>query len=120
MRAVGRAFHIEAVLDEGEAEASAGAVFRGVRGVQEIGKEEADELEGHADHAVPHEGEDGPDGEAVDVHFVGGHARGEDGRFPVWGCGVGGCGLVGLAVGVSALYGRLKCRGNTYGWLFFI
>ena len=96
MRTVWRAFHVEAVLDESEAEAGARAVFGGVGGVEEVGEEEADELEGHADHAVPHEGEDGADGEAIDVDFVRGHAGGEDGGFPVGGCGVGGGGLVGL------------------------
>ena len=52
------AAHVETVLYEGDAKASSGAVLRGVCGVQEVGEEEADELEGHADHAVPDEAEE--------------------------------------------------------------
>lgn len=64
------AAHVEAVLDEGDAEAGAGAVLGRVRGVEKIGEEETDELEGHADHGVPDKAEDGTDGETVDVNFV--------------------------------------------------
>lgn len=64
-------FHVEAVLDEGDAEAGAGAVLGGVGGVQQVGEEETDELEGHGNHAVPDEAEDGADGEAFDVDLVG-------------------------------------------------
>ena len=53
--------HLEAVLHEGDAEAGAGAVLCGVAGVQEVGEEEADELEGHGDQGVPDEGEEGAD-----------------------------------------------------------
>ena len=66
----GGAFHDEAVVDERDAKAGAGAVLGGVGGVQEVGEEEADKLEGHGDDAVPDEGEEGSDGEAVDVDLV--------------------------------------------------
>lgn len=85
-------------MDEGDAEAGSGAVFRGVGGVEEVGEEESDDLEGHAYHAVPDEAEEGADGEAVNVDFVGGgEAGGEDGGgFPVGRSGVCGGGFVGL------------------------
>ena len=78
-----------------------------MRGVQEVCEQEADELEGHADQAVPHEAEDGADGEAVDEDGVGGvrAAWGEDRGFPVGRRRVGGGGFVGLQDGVS-LIGR--------------
>lgn len=43
--AVGGALHVEAVLDEGDAQAGAGAVLGRVGRVEEVGEEEADELE---------------------------------------------------------------------------
>lgn len=43
--AVGGALHVEAVLDEGDAQAGAGAVLGCVGRVEEVGEEEADELE---------------------------------------------------------------------------
>lgn len=67
--------------------------------MQEVGEEEADELEGHAYHAVPNKGEEAADGEAVDedvVRVVA--AGGEDGGFPVGRCCVGGGLFVGLLV----------------------
>lgn len=113
------AAHIEAVLDEGDAETGARAVLGGVGGVQEVGEEEANELEGHADHAVPDEGEEGADGQAFVVDFVSGHAGGEDGGFPVGrGC-VGGGLFVGLG---SMLAGRSHEEDDiewAYRWLFF-
>lgn len=78
-----------------------------MRGVQEVGEEKADELEGHAYHSVPDEAEDGADGEAVDIDVVGpAEAGGEDCGFPVRRGGVG-CGLfVGLREVVSGDWGR--------------
>jgi hypothetical protein len=59
--------------------------------VEEVCEEETDELEGHGDHGIPHETEDGSDGKAVNVDFVAKDARGEDSGFPVrWGCVCGG------------------------------
>ena len=55
----------------------------GVGGVQEVGEQEADELEGCADHAIPDKGEEAADGQAVDVDVVGGGAGREDSGFPV-------------------------------------
>lgn len=91
------AFHGEAELDEGYAQAGEGAVLGGVRGVQEVGEQEANDLEGHGDHSVPDEGEDGADGQAVDVDFVRAAEAGrEDGGFPVGWCRIC-CGLfIGL------------------------
>ncbi len=92
------AAHVEAVLHEGDAETGARAVLGGVSGVQEVGEEEANELEGHADHTVPDEGKEGADGQAFVVDFVSGHAGGEDGGLPVGrGC-VGGGLFVGLVL----------------------
>ena len=83
-------------------------------GVEEVGEEEADELEGHADHAVPDEAEERADWEAIDVDFVRGIevAWGEDGGFPIGRCGIcGGC-FIGLCqvskeMAVLARYGDL-------------
>lgn len=78
--------------------------------MEEIGEQEADDLERHADHCVPHKGEDGADGQAVDVDFVAYHARSQDGSFPVRrGC-IGGGGFVGLDACVSA--GRMSIVGK--------
>lgn len=90
------ALHREPPLDERDPETRAGAVLGGVRGVQEVGEKEADELEGHGDHGVPDEAEEGADGEAFDVDFIAEGAGGEDGGFPVRGCCVGGGLFVGL------------------------
>lgn len=67
-----------------------------MRGVEEVGEEETNDLEGHTDHAVPDEAEEGADWEAIDVDFIGrGEAGGKDGcSFPVGRCGVCGSGLV--------------------------
>lgn len=91
-----RALHREAVLYERDAQAGARPVLGRVRGVQEIGEQEADELEGHGDHGVPDEAEDGADGEAVDEDFVADHAGREDRGFPVGRRGVCGGLFVGL------------------------
>ena len=65
--------------------------------VEKVGKKETNKLEGHRYHAVPYEGEDGPDGEAFDVDFVVTAETGADyRRFPVRRCGVCGCLFVGL------------------------
>ena len=89
--------HVEAVLHEGDAQAGTRPVLGRVRGMQEVGEQKADELEGHADHAVPHEAENGADGEAVNVDFVRGHSWGEDGGFPVWGGSI--CGGLFVSLG---------------------
>lgn len=82
--------------------------------MEQVGEQEADELEGHGDHAVPDEGDDGADGHAFDVNVVGtAEAGGEDGGFPVWRGGVCGCLFVGLLC-VSIVSQRLECEGNTY------
>ena len=80
----------KAKLDEGDAETGARSVLCGVGGVQEVGEEEADELEGHGDHGVPDEAEEGADGQALDKDLVAKGAGGEDGGFPVGRCCVGG------------------------------
>ena len=77
------ALHAEAVLHERDAESGPGAIFCSVGGMEEIGEEEADDLERHADHCVPYKGEDGADWQAVDVDFIAYHARSQDGCFPV-------------------------------------
>jgi len=103
------AAHAEAVLHQCDSQAGLGPVLGGVRGVEEVGEEEADELEGHADHPVPEEGEEGADGEAVDEDVVGGGgAVCEDRGFPVWRGGVGGGLFVGLGVEVSGYSVGLK------------
>ena len=56
------ASHEESVLHHGDAEAGPGSVFGGVGGVEEVGEEETDDLEGGADHSVPDEAEEGTDG----------------------------------------------------------
>lgn len=103
-RVEGSGAEAEAELDEGDAEAGAGAVFGGVGRVQEVGEQEADELEGHADHGVPDEAEEGADGEALDEDFVAKGAGGQDGGFPV------GRGCVG-----GGLFVRLRCISKK-GW----
>ena len=74
----------EAELDEGDAEACARAVLRSVGGVQEVGEEEADELEGHGDDGVPDEAEEGAHRQALDEDFVAKHAGRQDGGLPIW------------------------------------
>jgi hypothetical protein len=51
--------------------------------MKQIGEKEADELEGHAYHAVPYKRENGSYGESIDVYFVTGHAWGDNGGLPV-------------------------------------
>lgn len=93
------AFHVKAVLHKGDAKARTRPILGGVGGVEKISEEKADELKGHGDHAVPDEGENGADGQAIDVDFVRtAHARGEDSRLPVGRCGVCGCLFVGLCL----------------------
>ena len=46
----------KAILDEGDAKPRTGAEARSVCGVEEIGEEETDELEGYGDQQVPKEG----------------------------------------------------------------
>lgn len=66
-----RPLHVEPVLDKCDAKPGARPVLRRVRRVQEVGEQETDQLEGHADHAVPDETEYGSDGHPVDVYFIG-------------------------------------------------
>ena len=56
-----------------------------MRGVQEVGEEEPDELEGDGDKHVPEEGEERSRGEMVDDHVTWsvGRRGGMDGCFPV-------------------------------------
>lgn len=58
--------------------------------MQEVGEQESDELEGHGDHSVPDEREDGADRETLDEDFVAKGAGGEDRGFPIRWCRVGG------------------------------
>ena len=78
--------------------------------MQEISEQETNELEGHGDHAVPDKGEDGADGEAVDVDLIGGHAGSEDGGFPVWRCRICGGLFVCLEGGSVRNEGRGMSR----------
>ena len=95
--AVGSTAHVEAVLDESDAEACSGAVLGGVGGVEQVGEEETNELEGHADHTIPDEAEEGAHWKAVNVHFIGRMKAGsEDGCFPVGRSGVCSCGFIRL------------------------
>src|ERR1700761_7080045 len=87
--------------------------------MQEISEQETNELEGHGDHAVPDKGEDGADGEAVDVDLIGGHAGSEDGGFPVWRCRICGGLFVCLEGGQYAMRDG-ECRVRTYRRLFFV
>ena len=57
-RRVTATLHIEPPLNEREAETRSTAVLRGVGGVQEIGQQKPDQLEGHGYHGIPHKGED--------------------------------------------------------------
>lgn len=92
-----RALQVKAVLHERDAQAGSGSVLGGVGCVEEVGEEEAGQLEGHGDHAVPDEGEERADGEAVDVHLIWAAQAGrEDGGLPVRGSGICCCLLVGL------------------------
>lgn len=84
--------------------------------MEQVGEQETDELEGHGDHAVPNEGDDGANGHAFDVNVVGSAEAGsEDGGFPVWGSGVCGCLFVGL-LHVNKCVSTLGGQGNTYRW----
>lgn len=114
----GRASHGKAVLYEGDAKTGTRAILGGVGGVEEIGEEKADQLEGHAYHTVPDEGEERADGEAFVEDFVGGHARGQDGSFPVGRSGICSCLFVGLESVLA--YSTYVGYGTwvTYGWLF--
>ncbi len=65
--------------------------------VEEIRQEETDELEGHGDHGVPYEAEEGSDRHAVDVDLVGAaETWREDRRLPVRRCSIRGGLLVCL------------------------
>ena len=78
------ALHVEAVLYKCQAESCSTSIFGSVSGVKEIGEEKADELKGHAYHAVPDEGEDRADWKAVNVDLVRCHARSDNGGLPIW------------------------------------
>jgi hypothetical protein len=58
--------------------------------MEQVGKEETDELEGHGYHGVPQEAEEGADGEAFDEDFIAERAGSENGGFPVRRCCVSG------------------------------
>ena len=60
--------------------------------MQEVGEEEADELEGHGDHGIPDETEERTNRETFDKDFVAVCAWSQNGGFPVWRCSIG-CGL---------------------------
>lgn len=65
--------------------------------MEEVGEQEADELEGRRDHAVPDEAENGADREAIDVDLIwAAETGGKYGGFPIRWYGIG-CGLfIGL------------------------
>ena len=88
----------ETELYECDTETSAGSILCSVGSVEQIGEEETDELEGHGDHSVPEETEEGADGKTFDEDFIAESAGSEDGGFPVGWCGVCGGLFVGLVV----------------------
>lgn len=96
----GGAFHVETILYESDAETSARAVLCGVGGVEEVCKEETDELEGHGDHAIPDKRKYGANGKALDVDIVGTtEAWRKDCSFPVGWCGI----CCGLFIGLDTI-----------------
>ena len=84
------AAHIESILYKRQAQAGSRTVLCGVGGVKEICEQETDKLEGHGNHGVPQEAEEGTDGKALDEDFIAKSAGSENGGFPVWWCGVCG------------------------------
>jgi hypothetical protein len=88
----------ETELYKCDTETSAGSILCSVGSVEQIGEEETDELEGHGDHSVPEETEEGADGKTFDEDFIAESAGSEDGGFPVGWCGVCGGLFVGLVV----------------------
>jgi len=83
--------HVEAVVDERDAETKARAILGRVRGVQEVGEEKADELKGRRDQGIPAKADQGSHRHSINVDVVG-HpkARNRERRLPVLGQGVGG------------------------------
>lgn len=67
-------------------------------GVEEVGEQETDEGEGHADHGIPYKAEEGANRKAVDVHFVTRckMTRSQNRSFPIRGCGIRSGGFVRL------------------------
>lgn len=119
-RAAG-ALHVKPILDQSDAQTGTRAVLRCVRRVEEIGEQETDELEGHGNHAVPDEAEYGADWHAIDIDLVRAtKARGENGRLPVWGCGIC-CRLLICLKEISTASGIEKENQEwTYGRLLFL
>lgn len=71
-------------MNECQSEPSAGAEFSGMRGVQEIGEEEASELEEERYEDVQAEDQERPRGEVVDDEVIAIQAsRGVNCGFPV-------------------------------------
>lgn len=85
------------ILNQRDAKPRPGAEACRVSGMEEVGKEEADELEGDRDEHVPEEGEERAGREGVDDHFADGvwGKGGVDSRLPIWGDGVGLGGGIG-------------------------
>jgi len=117
-----RIAHLESILHQGNTQTRARAVFGGVRGVQQVGEQEADELEGHGNERVPDEGEEGADEEAVDedvIRVAGAGVGGEDCGLPVGRCGVRGGLLVGgwflVCVVAGAGLGGYVCEDAVVG-----
>lgn len=110
-----RATHRKAIVEQGDAEAGAGAVLGGVGVVEKVCEEETNKLEGHADESIPDEREEGADDQTVDKDVIRAVASGsKDGGFPVGGSGVGG----GLFVGLGWISDGTTVGGQgTYGWL---
>jgi hypothetical protein len=61
----------KAILDEGDAEPRTGAEASSMGCMEEVGEEEANELEGYRNQQIPEEGEYGSGGEVVDDHVIG-------------------------------------------------
>jgi hypothetical protein len=84
-------------LNKCNTETGSRAILCGVCGVEKVSQEEADELEGHGDHAVPDKGKDRANREAFYVDVVGPtEARCKNRCFPVRGCCICGCLFVRL------------------------
>ena len=114
--AASRTLHVESVLHECYAQAGSGAVFGGVGGVEEVREEETDELEGHGDHAVPDEGEDGADRKPFIEDLVWpAEPRCENGGFPIRWCGV--CSGLFVCLGNVSVQSSRSRLDSTYRWV---
>lgn len=76
-------FHRKTVLNKSDAETCAGAVLGGVRSVEEISKQETDQLKGHRNDSVPNKGKYGANGQAIHEYFVSVEAGCKNCSFPV-------------------------------------